>query len=245
MLFWRSIFFFFSWWTFTIFWTILSFIVCIFPNRVLMKTSRCWCKITLKILCVVCGVKHQIKGLENIPNEPVILLSKHQSAWETFFLFYALPRNVSFVIKKELLSIPFFGWVLRMLRMIPIDRKKGLNAFKQLVKTGNERLREGHWIAIFPEGTRMPPGEKGHYHQGGSMLAILTKMPVVPIALNTGECWPKSTFIKQPGTITISFGKTISSENKSPAILMNEVENWIENEMRECFPHLYPPKNNV
>ena len=112
--------------------------------------------------------------MENLPDEPVILLSKHQSAWETIFLLCHMPRPLSFVLKKELLYIPFFGWALALLRMIPINRRQGTNAFRQLVKKGSQRLKENLWIIIFPEGTRIPVGQKGKYHNGGSRLAIKT-----------------------------------------------------------------------
>jgi 1-acyl-sn-glycerol-3-phosphate acyltransferase len=188
---------------------------------------------------VVCGIEYEVKGRENLPDSPVILLSKHQSAWETIFLLANMPRPLVFVFKKEILYIPFFGWGIALLRMIPIDRKQGKNAFKSVVMHGKRRLKDGQWIIMFPEGTRTPVGSQGKYKSGGTRLAVETETPVVPIALNSGECWPKNSFIKKPGKITVSIGKPISSEGQTPDGLMEQVEQWIESEMRVISPHAY------
>jgi len=187
----------------------------------------------------ICGINYQFKGYENFPDAPAIILSKHQSAWETIFLLANLPRPLVFVFKKEILYIPFFGWGIALLRMIPIDRKQGKNAFKSVVAHGKRRLKDGQWIIMFPEGTRIPVGQAGKYKSGGTRLAVETGAVVVPIALNSGECWPKNSFIKKPGTVTVSVGKPISSEGKSPDELMEQVEQWIESEMRVISPHAY------
>lgn len=187
----------------------------------------------------ICGINYQFKGYENFPDAPAIILSKHQSAWETIFLLANLPRPLVFVFKKEILYIPFFGWGIALLRMIPIDRKQGKNAFKSVVAHGKRRLKDGQWIIMFPEGTRIPVGQQGKYKSGGTRLAVETGAVVVPIALNSGECWPKNSFIKKPGTITVSVGKPISPEGKTPDELMEQVEQWIESEMRVISPHAY------
>ncbi len=187
----------------------------------------------------ICGINYQFKGFENFPDSPAIILSKHQSAWETIFLLANLPRPLVFVFKKEILYIPFFGWGIALLRMIPIDRKQGKNAFKTVVAHGKRRLKDGQWIIMFPEGTRTQVGSQGKYKSGGTRLAIETGAVVVPIALNSGECWPKNSFIKKPGTITVSVGKPISPEGKTPDELMEQVEQWIESEMRVISPHAY------
>lgn len=187
----------------------------------------------------ICGINYQFKGYENFPDAPAIILSKHQSAWETIFLLANLPRPLVFVFKKEILYIPFFGWGIALLRMIPIDRKQGKNAFKSVVAHGKRRLKDGQWIIMFPEGTRIPVGQQGKYKSGGTRLAVETGAVVVPIALNSGECWPKNSFIKKPGTVTVSVGKPISSEGKTPDELMEQVEKWIESEMRVISPHAY------
>lgn len=187
----------------------------------------------------ICGIRYEIKGWENLPDAPAVLLSKHQSAWETIFLLQAMPRPLVYVFKKEILYIPFFGWGMALLRMIPIDRSQGKNAFAQVVRNGRKRLAQGLWIIMFPEGTRIPVGQKGKYKSGGARLAVETQTLVVPIAHNSGECWPKGSFVKRPGLVTVSIGKPISPENHTPDSLMQEVENWIESEMRAISPHVY------
>jgi 1-acyl-sn-glycerol-3-phosphate acyltransferase len=183
-----------------------------------------------------------VKGYENLPDAPVILLSKHQSAWETIFYLYFMPRPLVYVFKKELQYIPFFGWGIALLRMIPIDRSKGKDAFAQVVTQGRRRLADGQWVIMFPEGTRIPVGEKGRYKGGGTRLAVETNTPVVPIAVNSGECWPKNSFIKKPGVITVSIGKPISPQGTNAVDLMQQVENWIESEMRVISPQVYSKK---
>ena len=188
---------------------------------------------------VICGIHYQFKGYDNLPDAPAIVLSKHQSAWETIFLLPSLTRPLVYVFKKEILYIPFFGWGMALLRMIPIDRKQGKNAFKQVVVQGKRRLADGQWIIMFPEGTRIPVGQAGKYKSGGTRLAVETQSVVVPIAHNSGEFWPKGSFIKRPGTITVSIGKPISPAGHTPDSMMQEVENWIESEMRVISPHAY------
>ena len=182
--------------------------------------------------------------MENLPDAPVVLLSKHQSAWETIFYLILMPRPLVFVFKKELTYIPFFGWGIALLRMIPIDRSKGRDAFAQVVNHGRKRLADGQWVIMFPEGTRIPVGQAGKYKHGGSRLAVETNTPVVPIAVNAGECWPKGSFIKKPGLITVSIGKPIDSTGLDAAQLSQRVENWIESEMRVISPAVYAAEKN-
>jgi 1-acyl-sn-glycerol-3-phosphate acyltransferase len=202
--------------------------------------ATCWNRCAIWLAKNICGIHYQIVGYENLPDEPVILLSKHQSAWETIFFLYAMPKPLVFVLKKELLRIPFFGWTLALLRMIPIDRSHGTSAFRKVIEQGKQRLAEGLWIMIFPEGTRTAVGEKIKYRNSGTRLAIETKTKVVPVALNSGECWPRHTILKKPGLITVSIGNPISPEGKSPDDMMSEAEAWIESEMRRISPHAYP-----
>ncbi|AKU23931.1 1-acyl-sn-glycerol-3-phosphate acyltransferase [Massilia sp. MB5] len=223
----------------TVIWSAVCMLVAPLPyNKRYYVTSRwnvfiVWCAKT------ICGIEYEFKGYENFPDSPAIILSKHQSAWETIFLLANLPRPLVFVFKKEILYIPFFGWGIALLRMIPIDRKQGKNAFKSVVAHGKRRLKDGQWIIMFPEGTRIPVGKAGKYKSGGTRLAIETGVPVVPIALNSGECWPKNSFIKYPGKITVSVGKPIASDGHTPDSLMEQVEQWIESEMRVISPHAY------
>jgi 1-acyl-sn-glycerol-3-phosphate acyltransferase len=239
MLFLRSLLFTLMMVVATVIWSGVCILAAPLPyNKRYFVTSR-WNVFVIWAARVVCGIEYEVKGRENLPDSPVILLSKHQSAWETIFLLANMPRPLVFVFKKEILYIPFFGWGIALLRMIPIDRKQGKNAFKSVVMHGKRRLKDGQWIIMFPEGTRTPVGSQGKYKSGGTRLAVETETPVVPIALNSGECWPKNSFIKKPGKITVSIGKPISSEGQTPDGLMEQVEQWIESEMRVISPHAY------
>jgi len=223
----------------TIPWACICFVVLPLPYRTRFFVTTRWNHMIIWLAKALCGINYRTIGRENLPDAPVILLSKHQSAWETIFLCYALPRPVVFVLKRELLYMPFFGWALALLRMIPIDRSKGKDAFAQVVRIGRQRLADGVWVIIFPEGTRTQVGKAGRYKAGGARLAVETNTPVVPIAVNSGECWGRNSFIKKPGTITVSIGKPISPEGLDPAALMQKVENWVEAEMRVISPHIY------
>ena len=194
-----------------------------------------WNHIMVRLARVICGIHYEIRGLENLPDQPVIIMAKHQSAWETITLPTIFPP-MSIVIKKELLMIPFFGWGMRMASPIAIDRKAGKEALKQIVAQGKARIAEGFWILIFPEGTRVKAGEVGRYGIGGAWLATHTKTPVLPVAHNAGEVWPKNSFLKRPGTVTVSIGPVISSEGKKADALNEEVKHWIESEMKQ-LPH--------
>jgi len=198
-----------------------------------------WPRLVMWAGRVITGMRWQLKGWENLPDRPAVVLSKHQSAWETLFLPAYLPREVCFVYKKELNRIPFFGWGLALLRMIPIDRSKGRDAFEQVVRLGQQRLDEGRWPLLFPEGTRIPPGKMGRYKMGGALLATRTGAVVVPIAHNAGECWPKNSFIKRPGLITVSIGPPIETAGLDAEEVNRKVQDWIENEMRQLNPERY------
>lgn len=178
----------------------------------------------------VIGIRYVVKGTENLPSQPAIILAKHQSAWETVAFLFLFPP-VSPVIKQELLNVPFFGWAFRLLSPIAIDRGAGREALKQIVSQGKEKLAQGFWVLVFPEGTRIAPGEKGRYGIGGGWLAAETGTPIVPVAHNAGEVWPKNAFIKRPGTVTVSIGPVINSSGKSAAELTRAAEAWIETEM--------------
>ncbi|MBT9568487.1 MAG: 1-acyl-sn-glycerol-3-phosphate acyltransferase [Thiobacillus sp.] len=183
----------------------------------------------------VLGIRYVIRGAEHLPTRPAIILAKHQSAWETI-AFLCLFPPVSPVIKQELLKVPFFGWGFRMLNPIAIDRSAGREALKQIVSQGTEKLASGFWVLVFPEGTRVAPGEKGRYGIGGGWLAADSGAPIVPIAHNAGEVWPKNAFLKKPGTVTVSIGPAIETAGKSAADLTREVEAWIEAEMTRLPP---------
>ncbi len=223
----------------TLIWAPICFLFAPLPyNQRYWATAR-WNVFIIWAAKIICGIRYQTRGFENFPDGPVILLCKHQSAWETIFLLMATPRPLVFVFKKEITYIPFFGWAISLMKMIPIDRKKAKDAFAQVVSVGRERLRDGQWVIMFPEGTRIAVGKKGNYKGGGTRLAVETNTPVIPIALNSGECWPKNSFIKRPGTVTVSVGKPIAPDNMNANELMSKVEDWIESEMRVISPQVY------
>ncbi len=188
-----------------------------------------WARSMLWWLKVTCNIRYEITGLENIPHSPTIILSKHQSAWETFAFQAIFPTQV-YVLKRELLWIPIFGWGLAMSSPIAINRAAGREALKQLVEKGKDRLAKGLWVVIFPEGTRIAPKKRGKYHIGGAWLATHTQTPVLPVAHNAGDFWPKG-FIKTPGVIQIHIGKPIQTTGLKTDVLNQQVENWIEAEM--------------
>ena len=167
-----------------------------------------WSHIMLFLARFICGVRYCVLGTENIPKKPTIVLSKHQSAWETLAFQKIFPPQV-WVLKKELLHIPFFGWGLAMTSPIAINRSQGKAALKQIIRQGRARLQKGLWVIIFPEGTRIDPGKKGRYGIGGAWLSTSTGVSVVPVAHNAGVLWGKNSFIKFPGTITVSIGEPI------------------------------------
>jgi len=189
-----------------------------------------WARSMIWWLRVTCGIRHEVTGLENLPESPSIILSKHQSAWETLAFQAIFPTQV-YVLKRELLWIPIFGWGLAMSSPIAIDRSAGREALKKLVTNGAARLKKGLWVVIFPEGTRIAPGEKGKYQIGGAWLATHTKTQVVPVAHNAGRYWAKNTFIKKPGIIRIHIGKPIQAAGLKADALNQQVEQWIESEM--------------
>ena len=175
----------------------------------------------------ICGVNYVVEGLDNIPPGPAIIMCKHQSAWETLALQIHFPAQV-WILKRELLWIPIYGWALASMQPIAINRASGMRALKQIVSDGRKRLEKGLWIVIFPEGTRTAPGERRKYQAGGSLLAEKTGYPIVPVAHNAGHFWPRHSVDKWPGTIRMVIGPVITPEGKSATEITQEVEDWIE-----------------
>jgi 1-acyl-sn-glycerol-3-phosphate acyltransferase len=191
-----------------------------------------WCWINLLAARWLCGIRHRVIGAENIPSRatPHIVMSKHSSTWETLALNFLFPP-LAFVAKKELLSIPFFGWAFTLASPITIDRKAGEDSMQQITKQGRERLRQGFWIVVYPEGTRIRAGTRAHYKSGGARLAIALDVPIVPVAHNAGYLWPKGVLGKRAGTVTVSIGPPIRTTGRNMQELINEVERWIEGEV--------------
>lgn len=188
------------------------------------------------------GIHPRVIGLENMPQEPCVILAKHQSAWETMTLQDTVPKGAYcvFVLKKELLRVPFIGWGLGAMKMISIDRAAGKNALDQVVTQGRERLKQGFYVIIFPEGTRVAPGQKRRYKPGGAYLATRVGCKVVPVAHNSGELWPRQSFLKKPGTVTVSIGPAFDATGLSEQEINQRVEDWIEGEMHRISPRRYP-----
>ncbi len=203
------------------------------------KLTAGWPRVAIWAARIILGIRWQWKGKENLPDGPAIVLSKHQSAWETMFFPAHMPREICYVYKKELHWIPFFGWGLALLRMIPIDRSKGRDAFEQVVRIGKKRIESGRWPILFPEGTRIAPGKTGRYKMGGALLATRSNTPIIPVAHNAGECWPRRAFIKKPGLVTVSIGPLIDPTGLSAEEVNRKVQDWIESEMRVLNPERY------
>ncbi len=213
----------------TIVWSLLALLTFPFSALARYRFITLWSRMVIRLASAICGIRYEVHGLEHLPARPGIVLSKHQSAWETLAFQVFLPPQV-WVLKRSLLRIPFFGWGLAMMNPIAIDRAAGMQALKQTLEQGRERLAQGFWIVIFPEGHRFPPGEKGTYHPGGAWLAIQTGAPVVPIALNSGYLWRRDALVKHPGKITVSIGRPIEPGSMKAEALMRGVEDWIEAE---------------
>ncbi|MDP2418988.1 MAG: lysophospholipid acyltransferase family protein [Hydrogenophaga sp.] len=211
------------------------------PDQVYWMCAR-WLKLAVDGGTAILGIRNQVIGYENLPvgtTAPAVLLVKHQSLWETFSMAALMPHPLAFVFKKELLRVPFFGWAMARMDMIHIDRADGARAFVKVVQQGQRLLDRGTWVIMFPEGTRIDRGQKGVYKTGGTRLAIRTGAPVIPIAVTSAKCWPRKAFIKKPGVVEFSIGKPIPSAGRQPDELMQEVEAWIEAEMRRLDPTAY------
>ena len=184
------------------------------------------------------GITCEVEGWEHVPREPAIIMAKHQSAWETLFMESRFPPQC-WIIKKELLWLPFVGWGLYAIRCIAIDRSSGHSARDQIVEQGAERLKQGMWVSIFPEGTRVAPGKVGRYGIGGALLATRTGTPILPIAHNAGEYWGRYAFRKHPGCVKVVIGAPIATAGRDAVSVHNELQQWIEGQMRRISPHRY------
>jgi 1-acyl-sn-glycerol-3-phosphate acyltransferase len=191
----------------------------------------------------ICGVDYRVHGMERLPSadplSPIILCPKHQSTWETFAFPTLMSHPLAYVFKKEILKIPFFGWAIGRLDFIHIDRSNRVEAWNKVAEQGRRLLGRGVWVIMFPEGTRTPRGSQGPYKSGATRLAVATGAPVVPIAVTSAKCWPKSSPWLRPGVIDVSIGHPISSKGREAEELMREVETWIEAEMRRLDPSAY------
>ncbi len=206
-----------------------------YPMRLRFAIIAVWYRLFMFLCRSVLGLHYQVIGRDNIPSAPSVILSKHQSAWETVALQAIFPPLV-FVLKKSLMMIPFLGWAFIAVKMISIDRQAGKDALRQVIDQGCERLKAGYWVVIFPEGTRIAPGQTRRFKAGGAHLAVSAGVLAVPVAHNAGEFWARNAFVKKPGMITVSIGPPIDPAGKSADEITTLAERWVEAEMRRISP---------
>lgn len=206
------------------------------PYRLRFKlVLQCWCRLAVWLAKTVVGINYRVTGLENIPDQPGVILANHQSTWETFFLQLVFAPQTQ-LIKKELLYVPFFGWAFALMKPIAINRSKARSSLQQLNRIGGQRLREGLWVLVFPEGTRVAPGEPIRFSRGGAALACANNAPIVPVAHNAGEFWPRRGWGKRPGTVQVHIGPAIHPKGQDPRSIVEahkQAENWVQQTMLE------------
>jgi 1-acyl-sn-glycerol-3-phosphate acyltransferase len=216
----------------TIVWAIISLLTVVLPLRARFYVIGRWNVTVRWLLEVIIGLDYRIEGSQNIPSTPCILFCKHESAWETIILpIHFTPQT--WVLKRELLWLPFFGWGLALLAPIAINRSSASNALQQVIDKGGDRLARKMWVIIFPEGTRVAPGTRKRYKRGGASLAAATGTPVLPIAVNSGDFWGRNSFIKYPGTIDLVVGPLIHTEGLNAEQICRKAEQWIEGTVQE------------
>ena len=201
------------------------------PRMARYRVISGWSRLMLWCLRGLCGIRWQVEGREHLPATPSVILAKHQSAWETLAFQQIFPPQVH-VLKRELLWLPFFGWGLALMSPIPIDRGRGLSALRQIARRGKQRLEQGFWVVVFPEGTRVAPGRRRKYQVGGAWLAAHAGAPVVPVAHNAGLFWPRNAFLKRSGTVTIRIGPSIDSTQRDPLTINAMAKEWIEEQQK-------------
>ncbi len=199
------------------------------------KIIGIWAQFAIWVLKLVCGLHHRVEGLENLPDRPAVLFAKHQSAWETIAFQTIFPPQ-AWVMKRSLLRIPFFGWGLAATGPVKIDRSSPRKALSEVVRQGKQKIEEGRWVVIFPEGTRIAPGKHGTYYASASLLAIQAKVPIVPVAHNSGDFWRRREFRKRPGEICVRIGEPIDSQGMKARELNRMAENWVRKTMPEISP---------
>jgi 1-acyl-sn-glycerol-3-phosphate acyltransferase len=190
-----------------------------------------WSRLVIRLSRAILRIDWRVEGREHLPQRPAVILANHQSAWETMAFQLIFPPQVH-VLKRELLWLPFFGWGLALMSPIAIDRRRGHSALRFMAKRGRQRLEQGFWVVVFPEGTRVRPGEKRAYQIGGAWLAAASGAPVVPVAHNAGLLWPRYAFLKRPGTITVRIGPPIDPAGRDPATINRLAKTWIEEQTK-------------
>ncbi len=209
----------------------------VLPYRLRYRIITQWARMQGFLLKKLCRLDYRVEGQEHLPAGAAIVMSKHQSAWETIMFQQIFPPQ-TWVLKHELIWVPLFGWALALMRPIAIDRGAGRQAIEQVIERGRERLQSGIWVVVFPEGTRVPPGVRKRYGIGGAVLAAETGYPIVPVAHNAGSFWLRRGFLKRPGTIQVVIGPMIDPRGKKAEEIIKQVEEWIENKMVELESEL-------
>ncbi|MBI3779184.1 MAG: 1-acyl-sn-glycerol-3-phosphate acyltransferase [Gammaproteobacteria bacterium] len=204
----------------------------VLPFAVRYRLVSGWARFQVFMLKCLCRLDYRVEGREHLPGGAAIILSKHQSAWETIAFQEIFPAQ-TWVLKRELMWIPLFGWALALLRPIAINRGAGRRAIEQVIEQGRERLQSGIWVVVFPEGTRVAPGARKRHGIGGAVLAAETGYPVVPVAHNAGSFWPRRGFHKRPGTVRVVVGPVIDPHGKTAEDIRRLAEEWIEGRMPE------------
>ena len=201
------------------------------PRMTRYRLISGWSCLVILMARSILGIHWRIEGRENLPARPAVILSKHQSAWETMAFQLIFPPQV-LVLKRELLWIPFFGWGLALMSPIAINRSRGMQALRTIARRGRERLAQGFWVVVFPEGTRVAPGTQREYHPGGAWLASASGAQVVPVAHNAGLLWPRNAFLKRPGTVTVRIGPPIDAANRDAKTINDLARAWIEEQQK-------------
>lgn len=218
-------------WLSTLIWAPLSLLTLPLPPLWRFRFITQWTRFNLWWLAVTCNLRYRVRGAEHIPSQPAVVLAKHQSSWETLALQRVLPPQ-TWVLKRDLLWIPFFGWALALLQPIAIDRGSARRALRQVLEQGRARLRSGRFVVIFPEGTRVAPGQTRRFGAGGAQLALEAGAPVLPVAHNAGSFWPRRQFVKRPGVIDIVIGPVIPTQGRNADAVIAQAEEWMAQTMR-------------
>jgi 1-acyl-sn-glycerol-3-phosphate acyltransferase len=201
------------------------------PRMARYRIISGWSRLVVLMARTIVRIDWRVEGRENLPSRPSVILAKHQSAWETMAFQLIFPPQV-LVLKRELLWIPFFGWGLALMSPIAIDRSRGVAALRAIARRGRERLRQGFWVVVFPEGTRVSPGASRADHPGGAWLACAAGAPVVPVAHNAGLFWPRNAFLKRPGTVTVRIGPPIDAASRDAETVNELAKTWIEEQQK-------------
>ena len=209
------------------------FALCTFalPRMTRYRLISGWSRLMIRMARAILGIDWRVEGREHLPSRPAVILAKHQSAWETMAFQLIFPPQVH-VLKRELLWIPFFGWGLALMSPIAINRGRGMASLRQMARRGRERLEQGFWVVVFPEGTRVAPGRTRKYQPGGAWLAAHTGALVVPVAHNAGRYWPRNSFLKYPGEVKVRIGPPIESAGRDPETINAMAEKWIETQQK-------------